>query len=52
MMEEAAMWMSLVSEFGYPLIISTFLLFRFEKKLRELALDVEKVKNASSRKRR
>jgi uncharacterized protein YcgL (UPF0745 family) len=52
MMEEAAMWVSLVSDFGYPFTISIFLLFRFEKKLRELTMDVEKVKkNMSGRKR-
>ncbi|MBR8646145.1 YvrJ family protein [[Brevibacterium] frigoritolerans] len=39
------MWVSLVSEFGYPFVVSMFLLFRFGKQLKELTTDVENLKS-------
>ena len=47
MIEDATMWVSLVSEFGYPFVVSMFLLFRFGKQLKELTTDVENLKKSA-----
>ena len=51
MIEDATVWVSLVSDFGYPFVVSMFLLFRFGKKLNELTLEVENLKKTGHKKR-
>ena len=49
MIEDASVWVSLVSEFGYPFVVSMFLLFRFGKQLKELTTDVENLKKSADK---
>ena len=51
MIEDATVWVSLVSDFGYPFVVSMFLLFRFGKKLNELTVEVENLKKTGHKKR-
>ncbi|CAH0136272.1 MULTISPECIES: YvrJ family protein [Bacillaceae] len=52
MIEDASVWVSLVSEFGYPFVVSMFLLFRFGKQLKELTTDVENLKKSAHKTKR
>ena len=52
MMEDATVWVSLVSDFGYPFVVSMFLIFRFGKQLKELTAEVEDLKKSSRKSRR